>query len=54
MINIHHLENGGSVVGDREVSIGADHQPIQPLGAKASLQAVGHRLGSQVVRLVFI
>ena len=24
------------------------------LGAKASLQAVGHRLGSQVVRLVFI
>ena len=53
MINVHHLENGDSVVGDRDVSIGADHQLIQPLGAKASLQAVGHRLGSQVVRLVF-
>merc|ERR1719341_1097932 len=51
MINVHHLEDGGSVVGDSDVSIRADHQLVQPFGAKAGLQDVGHRLGSQDVRL---
>ena len=51
MINVHHLEDGGSVIGDRDVPIGADHQLVEPLGAKAGLQDVGHRLGGQDVRL---
>ena len=51
MINIHHLEDGGAVVGDSDVAIRADHQLVQSLWAKAGLQDVRHGLGRKDVRL---
>merc|ERR1711963_1295552 len=34
MVNVHHLEDGGSIVGDRDVTVGADHQFVEPLAAR--------------------
>ena len=45
MVDVHHLEDGGAVVGDGDVAVRRHHQLVQALGAQGRAQRVGHCLG---------
>ena len=53
MVDIHHFEDGGAVVGDRDVVVGRDHHLVEALGAERRAQRAGHRLGGLDVRLKY-
>ena len=45
MVDIHHLEDGCSVVSDGDVPIGRDHKLVKSLGSKGCFEGVDYRLG---------
>merc|ERR1719188_2009133 len=51
VINIHLFEDGGTVIGDGDVSIRGDHQLVQTLGPKTGLEDLTDGLGSDDVGL---
>ncbi len=51
MVNIHKLEDGGSVVGDCDVVVWRDHHLVQTLGTEGRPQGVCHGSGGQNVTL---
>ena len=53
MVDIHHFEDGGAVVGDRDVVVGRHHHLVESLGAERRAQRAGHRLGGLDVRLEY-
>lgn len=51
VVDVHHLEDGGAVVGDGDVVVGGHHHLVEALGAERRAQRARHRLGGLDVRL---
>ena len=51
MVDIHHFEDGGAVVGDRDVVVGRHHHLVEALRTQRGTQRTRHRLGGLNVRL---
>ena len=51
VLHIHHLEDGGAVVGDGDVVVRGHHHLVQPPRAQGRLEGVGDGLGGHDVAL---
>ena len=51
VVHVHHLEDGGAVVGNRDVVVGGHHHLVKTFWAKRGTQRTRHRLGGLNVRL---
>ncbi len=51
MVDIHELENGGSVVGDGNVVVWRDHHLVQTFGTKRGSQSARNGSRGQNVTL---
>mmetsp|Transcript_40263 Transcript_40263/g.61440 ORF Transcript_40263/g.61440 Transcript_40263/m.61440 type:complete len:306 (-) Transcript_40263:19-936(-) len=49
VVDLHLLEDSGSVVGDDDLSVGADEHLVHSLGAEGSLEETGNSPGSEDV-----
>jgi len=52
MVNLHLLEDSGTIVSDDDLTVGADHEFIHTLGAKGGLHHSGNSSGSHDVNLM--
>ncbi len=51
VLHVHHLEDGGAVVGDGDVVVRGHHHLVQPPRAQGRLEGVGDGLGGHDVAL---
>ena len=51
MVDVHFLQNGGTVVGDGDIAIGVDEHFVHPLGPKGGAEDLGDGAGGHDVGL---
>ena len=52
MFDLHLVQDGGSVVGDGDIAVGADEHLVHAFGAQRRPQDVAHAPGCQDVCLI--